>query len=48
MGQYRTEHGQMTEGLELANQAQMSERLRVLSRQCYLLERGLLCGPCYQ
>lgn len=43
VGRYRTEHGQNS-----TQDESTSERFRELNRQCYLLERGLLCDPCYQ
>lgn len=55
LGRNRTEHEQNTtqDGVWdiypfKQNQTGVSERFRKLNSQCYLLERGLLCGPCYQ
>lgn len=48
---YRTVHEQNTvqdESGTFTHLRKSDRRLRELNRQCYLLERELLCGPCYQ
>lgn len=38
----------MSRILDEMEETGIRERVRELNRHCYLLERGLLCGPCNQ